>query len=71
MPHDHHLGMCANSSLWPFLRLRSIIFLQDTAFEACLTHHRKPVRQRAFLGARHAGLIRAAKCTLRAHTRRS
>ena len=71
MPHDHHLRMCENGSLWPFLRLRNSIYLQSPVFEAFLTHYRKPVKQRALLGARHAGLIRPAKCTLTAQTRRS
>ena len=71
MPHDHHLGMCENSSLWPFLRLKYSIFIQNPSFEAFLSHDRKPVKQRALLGARHAGLIRASKCILTAHTRRS
>ena len=44
MPHDHHLGMCENSSLWPFLRLKYSIFIQNPSFEAFLSHDRKPVK---------------------------
>ena len=33
MPHDHHLGMCENSNLWPILKLKRSIFLQSTVLK--------------------------------------